>query len=64
VGKSEGKRPLAKSKLRGEYNIKMYLQEIRFERGLEFTGSVWEQVTGSCEHGNETSVSIKRGECL
>jgi hypothetical protein len=30
VGKPEGKRPLGRHRFRWEYNIKMYLQEVRY----------------------------------
>jgi hypothetical protein len=61
VGRPEGRRPLGKPRHRWEDNIKMNLREIGF-------GDVdwihWGQVAGSCEHGNEPSGSIKRGEFL
>jgi len=31
-------------------------------RGLDLSGSGWEQVADWCEHGNETFSSIKGGE--
>lgn len=34
------------------------------ECDLDLTGSAQEQVTGSCEHGNEPSCFIKYGEFL
>ena len=38
VGKSEGKRPFGRTRLRWEYNIKIDLQEVGYG---EWTGSVW-----------------------
>jgi hypothetical protein len=38
VGKSEGKRPLGRPRLRWEYNIKIDLQELGYG---EWTESVW-----------------------
>jgi hypothetical protein len=32
--------------------------------GRDASGSGWGSVAGSCEHGNEPSGSIKRGEFL
>ena len=40
VGKCDGKRSLGRPKLRWEYNIYIYLQEVRWERhGLNCAGS-------------------------
>jgi len=65
VRKSEGKRPLRRPRRRWEDNIKIVLQEVG-------CGDVdWievahgkGQVAGTCECGNEPSVSIKCEECL
>jgi hypothetical protein len=40
----------------------MDLREIRWEGGLDASGSGQGAVVGSCEHGNEPSGSIKGGE--
>jgi hypothetical protein len=41
----------------------MQLTEKRYEGcGLDSTGSEYNAVAGSCEHGNDPSVSIKGGE--
>jgi hypothetical protein len=53
VAKPEGKRPLGRPKSRWAY-----LKEC----GLDSSGSDWELVVGSCEHGNEPSGYIKGGE--
>jgi hypothetical protein len=55
VGRPEGRRPLGRPRRRWEDNIKMDLQEVGSEHGLDLYGS-WEiQVAGSCECGNEPS---------
>jgi hypothetical protein len=62
VGKPEGKRPLGRSRLRWEDNIKMNLQEVRCGGcGLDGAGSGQGQVAGTCECGNDPSGSIKWG---
>jgi hypothetical protein len=60
VGKQEAKRPLGRPRHRWDDNIKMYLREIGL-RGKEWIhlGSGKGPVAGSCEHGNESSGSIK-----
>jgi hypothetical protein len=64
VWKPEGKKPLGRPKHRCEDNIRAYLWEI----GREYVGCI--QLAqdrdrgggvGSCEHGNESSGSIKGG---
>jgi hypothetical protein len=65
VGRPEGRRPFGRPRCRWEDNIKVDFREIGFgdvdwihlaqDRG---------QVAGSCEHDNESSVSIKCGEFL
>jgi hypothetical protein len=57
VGKSQGERPLGRSRHRKD-NIKIDLGEIRLE------DVDWIYVVSSCEHGCETSGSIKAGEFL
>jgi hypothetical protein len=39
VGKPEGKRPLGRPRRRWEDNIKIYLQEVGWGRGLDLDGS-------------------------
>jgi hypothetical protein len=64
-GRPEGKRPLGRPRRRRQDNIKMDLREIGFGGcGLDSLCSVYGQVAGSCEHGNEPSGSIKCGEFL
>jgi hypothetical protein len=58
VGKPEGKRPLERHRRRWEDNIIMDLREIGWE------GMDWMHLVGPCEHGNESSGSIKFGEFL
>jgi hypothetical protein len=65
--KPEGKRPLGRPRHRWEDNIGMDLMEIvggRRRCGLDASGSGLGAVVGSCEHGNESSGSIKGGEFL
>jgi len=45
-----------------EENIKMNLNEIGWERGLDSRGSCQVQMAGCCDQGNETSGSVKCGE--
>jgi hypothetical protein len=52
VGKSDGKRPLGRPRLRWEDNIKIDLQEMGYG------------CMDICECGNELSGPIKRGEFL
>jgi hypothetical protein len=65
VGRSEGTRPLGRPRRRWENNIKMDLQEVEWE-GMDWIDMAQDtgQVAGSCECGNESSGSIKRGEFL
>ena len=63
VEKPEGKRALGIPRRRGEDNIKIDLQEI----GEGVVDLVWLRIgtiEGSCERGNETSISIKCGVFL
>jgi hypothetical protein len=65
VGRPEGRRPLGRLRRRWEDNIKMDLKGNRvWGCGLDSLGSGLGQVTGSCEHGNQPSGSIKCGEFL
>ena len=43
-------------------NIKMYLQEVGWGRGIDWPGSRYGQVEGSCRCGNEPLGSIKCGK--
>jgi hypothetical protein len=59
VGNLERKRPLGRCAYRWNDNNKMDLKEIEWSGGTEL---IWLSVgtrCGSCEHGNELSVSIK-----
>jgi hypothetical protein len=47
-----------------EGNIKMVLQEVDWGQEIDWCDSENGQVAGSCECGNELSVSIKYGNCL
>ena len=64
VGKPEGKRPLRRPTGRWEDNIKMDLQEVGRDCGLDGVGSGRGQVAGACEYGNDLSSSIKCREFL
>jgi hypothetical protein len=59
VGKSEGKKPLGRPRLRWEDNFRMALKEIGWEV-LDISASV----AGFCEHDNEPSGYIKGEEFL
>jgi hypothetical protein len=66
VGQPEGRRPLGRPRRRWEDNIKMGLRAIGFG-DVDWIGFIWLRigtVAGSCEHGNETSGSIKCGKFL
>jgi hypothetical protein len=54
VGRPEGRRSLARPRRRREDNTKMDLREI----GID--GVKWIQLAGLCEHGNESSGSIRK----
>jgi hypothetical protein len=63
MGKPEGKRPLGRSRRRWDDHIKMDLRGIGWGGvGWNSSGTGWEPVSGSCEHGNEPSGSIKCSE--
>jgi hypothetical protein len=55
-GKPEGKRPLGRPRRRWKDGIRMDLREISRGR-LDPVGSGWGPVAGSCEYGDEHSVS-------
>jgi hypothetical protein len=60
IGKPEMKEPLGRPRRRWEDNNRMYLRKIMVEGcGLDSFGSMV-----FCEHGNETSGSIKGREFL
>jgi hypothetical protein len=62
VGKLEGRRNLGRSRRRRE-DFKMDLQETGWMTWTVY-GSGYGQMEGSYDHGNEHSVSIKRGKIL
>jgi hypothetical protein len=63
VGKPERKKPILRFKHTGGDHMKMD-QRTEMDRVLDLSGSRYGHVTGSCESGNEPSVSIKYGEFL
>jgi hypothetical protein len=58
VGKPLRKTPLGRHRLRWEDNIKMDLQEVGWEHGLDQSCSEYKWVACSCKCGNEPSSSI------
>ena len=65
TGRPEGRRPRGKQRRKWEDNIKMDLQELGWGgHGLDWSGSIWGQLTGFCKCGNKPSVYIKRWEFL
>jgi hypothetical protein len=64
VATLEGKRPLGRHGRRWEDNIRMDLRETVGRCGLDSIASGQGPVADPCEHGNEISGSIKRGELL
>jgi PAS domain-containing protein len=64
VVKPEGRRQPERPRNRREDNIKMDLTEVKWGHKLDRCGSKYGQVAGSCEYGNEPSVSIKCGKFL
>jgi hypothetical protein len=66
VGKPDGKRSLGGPRYRWEDTIKMYLLGVKWG-GMHWTGLAQDRDrwrAGSCECGNERSVSIKCWEFL
>jgi hypothetical protein len=61
VGKPEGKKPLARPRVGGKIILELILK--KYGR-LDASGSGQVPIPGSCEHSNETSVSIKGGVFL
>jgi hypothetical protein len=57
VGKPDGKRLLGRPRRRWEDCIRMDLWEIGWECGVDSFGSGWGPLAGSCEYGDEPSVS-------
>jgi hypothetical protein len=57
------KRRLGRPRRRWENTINMHLKEMGWY-GLDSSGSRYRPVEGSCEHGNESSGSIKCWEIL
>jgi hypothetical protein len=51
--KPKGKRPHGKHRCKWEDNIKTDLKELGWKNGLDLSGSGWEKIAGSGEHGNE-----------
>jgi len=49
MGRPDGNRPLGRSSRRWDDNIKMVLEELGWEYGLDSSSSGQEQVAGSCE---------------
>jgi hypothetical protein len=62
VEKPEGKRPLGRPRRRWKDNIRKDLREMGWE-DVDWIHLI-QDMTGSCEHGNEPSGSIKGGEFL
>jgi hypothetical protein len=58
VGKPDEKKPLGRIVHREEINMERYVKEIRWER-LKSPGSEWGPLAGCCEHGGESSGSVK-----
>jgi hypothetical protein len=61
--KTEGKRPLVRSRSRCEDNIRVDVRKIRGEC-VDWIHLTKGAVASYCEHGNEPSASIKDGEFL
>jgi hypothetical protein len=63
VGKPEGRRPLGRRKHRWEDSIKLDLQEVGCG-GMDWIelAQHGDKVAGTCDCGNEPSVSVKCGE--
>jgi hypothetical protein len=63
VGKPEGRKTLGRPRLRWENTIKMDFSDVEWWHMLDVSGSVYGQVAGSCECGDEPCGSIKYGVC-
>ena len=64
VGKPEGKRTLGRSRRRWENNIKVNLQDVGWDNGLDWFGSEQGQAAGNYKRCNEPSSCIECGEFL
>jgi hypothetical protein len=64
MGKPDGKRPLAREKDRLDDNIKMRVSEVRWGHGLDWSGSLYGQVAGSCDCRTKPPGLIKYREFL
>ena len=64
VGKPEEKRPRERPRSRRESNMRIDLQEVGWEPGMDLCGSGQVHVAGFCKCGNEPSASVKSGEFL
>ena len=65
VGKCEGNTSAGRHKCRRDDTIKIYFQRNRMRASeLDSSGSRYGKLVGSCEDGNEHSVSIKCGNFL
>jgi hypothetical protein len=61
IGKPEGKKPLGRPRIDGRIILKWILKGIGC--GMDSFDLGHEHLSGSSEHGNEPSGSIKGGEC-
>jgi hypothetical protein len=65
VGNPEERKALGRPTCKWEDNIQIDLKRNRMcGYRLDSTGSGWRSVMGSCEHGNESLVSIKVANIL
>ena len=64
LGKPEGKIPLGRPWRRWEDIIKMDLQEVSWEHGLDRSGSGWGKVAGNSECGSGLPGSKNAGNFL
>jgi hypothetical protein len=63
-GNLRKKKTLGRPRRRGEDNIEIDIFNVGWRHGLDRSGSEQGQVVGSCECGNEQSVSLKCGKFL
>jgi hypothetical protein len=64
VGNPEGKKPLGRPRRRWDDNIKLDLKNRMGRCGMDSFASGYEEVVGSCEHGDERPGSVKLGKIL
>ena len=64
MGKPEGKRPREDPGVDGRITLRWIFRKLDVRSWIDRCGSGYEQVAGTCECGNEPSVSIKYGEFL